>query len=97
MNSRIKVVLTIIVTLIICFMTFVTIDTIRLRNSEVGTKPFITTKVQIENKKINYTGLGYNVRYYLNSNIEDESEIKKFAYGAEFRILDKYLIWAWVE
>ena len=47
-----------------------------------------------------YTGLGYSVKYYRDKQKlinEDTVEIIKRGYGAEFRLFDKILIWAWIE
>ena len=71
------------------WISFVTIDCIRLGNSQSETKPIITVGlVEFENKS-KYAGLGYSITYYM-----DEQEN---IYGAEFRLLDSILIWGWVE
>ena len=80
-------------------VTFITVDCIRLRNSDFLEKPWIVVyenKKEEENTNIEnfyeYTGLGYKVKYtyYNKSN-------KKVGKSAEFKLFGKFLIWAWVE
>lgn len=85
-----KIFLTIVILLIIYFI-FVTIDCIRLRNAKVDTKPFITISLAEYENGNKYMGLGYSVKYYKDKQ-DDEN-----GYGAEFRVFDKILIWAWIE
>ena len=92
-----KVILKIIIILLILYVLFVTVDCIRLRYAKNGTKPFITISLgETENGNI-YKGLGYLVRYYINETQKSSDLILARIYGAEFRLFDKILIWAWVE
>lgn len=92
-----KKILIVIIMLFIMYFLFVTIDCIRLRNAINGTKPLITISlVEYENGN-KYIGLGYSVKYYNDKHEDTNGTIEKSAYGAEFRLFDKILIWAWVE
>lgn len=92
-----KVILKIIIILLILYVLFVTVDCIRLRYAKNGTKPLITIGLgENENGNI-YKGLGYSVRYYINETQKSSDLILARIYGAEFRLFDKILIWAWVE
>ncbi len=77
-----------------------TVDCFRLRDSKIGTKPFITLNKQLTQNRITYYSLGYHIQYYTDI-IETENNgiILKEAkgYGAEFRLFNKILIWAWAE
>ena len=88
----------IIVSIVLLYVLFVTVDCVRLRNAKVDTRPLITVKaVENENK---YIGLGYSVTYYVDSIVDNTNGITEnieLGYGAEFRLLDKILIWAWGE
>lgn len=84
----------IIVCIVLLYVLFVTVDCVRLRSSPMDTKPFVTLKaVENENK---YIGLGYSVRYYVDR-IEDSDGVLFLGYGAEFKLLDKILVWSWAE
>ena len=64
---------------------------------KLGLKPLITISLgETENGNF-YKGLGYSVRYYID-NVQVSSDlVNSRIYGAEFRLFDKILIWAWVE
>lgn len=84
------------------YILFVTVDCVRLRYSEVGTHPFITTSIKDYENGSEYTSLGYSVKYYIDRGEETETNGIKCVeeldyYGAEFRLFGKILIWAWVE
>lgn len=84
----------IIIILVLTYALYVLVDSIRLRNSLTDTRPFVTLKaVENENK---YIGLGYSVRYYVDR-IEDSDGVLVLGYGAEFKLFDKILVWAWAE
>lgn len=89
-----KIIYIIILILVLIYVLYVLVDSVRLRNSPTDTKPFITLKaVENENK---YIGLGYSVRYYVDR-IEDSDGVLVLGYGAEFKLFDKILVWAWAE
>lgn len=92
-----KKVLIAIVALLIMYFLFVTIDCIRLRDAESGTKPFITVSLAEYENGNKYTGLGYSVKYYRDRQEDTNGNIIEYGYGAEFRLFNKILIWAWVE
>ncbi len=98
--KKYRVIILILVCLIVLYITYVTIDCIRIRNSKTGTKPFITISEKNTENKITYNGLGYLVTYYKDTNITIKENIilaEQLGYGAEFRLFSKILIWAWVE
>ena len=79
------------------YVLFVTVDCVRLRYAKSGTKPLITISLgETENGNV-YNGLGYSVRYYTDKKQKSSDLILIRCYGAEFRLFDKILIWAWVE
>ena len=83
--------------LLIIYILFVTVDCIRLRTMNLGLKPLITISLgETENGNI-YKGLGYSVRYYIDVIQKSSDLITNRIYGAEFKLFDKILIWAWVE
>ena len=96
-----KRVLIIIGILLIIYITYVTIDCIRLRNAVSETAPFITLSISEYENGNKYTGLGYSVKHYRDRqkivNADDTVTIIERGYGAEFRLFDKILVWAWVE
>ena len=82
-------ILFIIIDILIVYFVFVGIDAYRIQSMPFEeVKPLITIGEEKNDKKILYSGLGYSVTYNINS---DES-----IYGAEFRLFDKILIWAYV-
>lgn len=99
MNKKVKIILIVLAIIALAYLVFVTIDVIRLRNSKLGTKPVVTISEKVEDNKVIYSGLGYNVKYYVNKTtdiVNDTEYIGIYGYGAECRFLG-FLIWAWVE
>lgn len=100
--KKFKIILITVIALIVICVGYVTTDCVRLRYSESGTKPIITTDTYMtENRRI-YKGIGYSVGYYENPVIqygdaEEDEDIKESYCGAEFRLFDKILVWAWIE
>ena len=86
-----------IAALLIMYFLFVTIDCIRLRNAPDVTKPLITVSLAEYENGNKYTGLGYSVKYYKSRQEDTNRNIIEYNYGAEFRLFDKILIWAWIE
>ena len=87
-------------------ISYITIDCIRLKGAESGTKPLITSYEEADNTRITYHGLGYSVTYYvtvegISGGYEDKiladakDIIAKTGHGAEFKLFDKILIWGW--
>lgn len=92
-----KTIFKIAVILLMLYILFVTIDCIRLRTMKLGLKPLITIGLgETENGEI-YKGLGYSITYYENVTQKSSDLVFIDIYGAEFRLFDKILIWAWIE
>ena len=86
--------------ILIGYMGYVVTDSIRLRNSKLGTKPIITISEESTEDKLTYIGIGYSITYYKNIDKIEENAmtlIEQLGYGAEFRLFNRILIWAWVE
>lgn len=105
MKKGIKALIVIVVTLLVCYVGLVVIDCIRLQIAKFDTKPLITISEELEcfdqqtheyyNK---YKGLGYSITYsYYIDETSAENNIGVDANGAEFRLFDKIMIWAWIE
>lgn len=100
MNRILKNILICIAILIVIWSVFVTIDSIRLRNSKYYTYPLINVKQQAGLERVTYTGLGYTISYIQNQtlNYHDGLSIHGIgACGAEFKLFGKILIWAYIE
>lgn len=87
----------IVLVIIVLYISFITFDCIRLRNAKSGTKPLITISLSEYESGNKYMGLGYSVKYYTDREEDTNGNILIKGYGAEFRLFDKILIWAWVE
>lgn len=105
MKKGIKAFIVIVVALFVCYVGFVVIDCIRLQITKFDTKPLIVISEELEcydertceyyNK---YKGLGYSITYsYYIDESSAENNIGVDANGAEFRLFDKIMIWAWIE
>lgn len=84
--------------LLVIYVSFVTVDCIRLRGSKSPEKPFITINMAEYENGNKYIGLGYSVKYYRKTQkiVNDGIDVlAESGYGAEFRLFDKILIWAW--
>lgn len=86
----------------VAWILFVTIDCIRLRNSEYHTNPIINLKQEISEDETTYVGLGYTITYIHEKEVTHESGsdfwlVGTGACGAEFRLFGKVLIWAYIE
>ncbi len=80
---------------------FVGIDCVRLYNSDISKPPIISTQsIKMQGDEIKYTGLGYTVTYKINEETKAEENASLNAIydicGAEFRLFDKILLWAWI-
>lgn len=91
----------ILTVLFLIFFTYVTVDCVRLYNSPLGTKPIITVETELTENRLIRKGLGYSVLYYVDTAEKTEAEViadaEQYGYGAEFRFLNKILVWAWIE
>ena len=96
MNKILKKILIIFGILLLLFCSYVTADCIRLRNAKSGTKPFVTISLAEYENGDKYTGIGYSIKYYKDKYTDANGNNVESGYGAEFRLFDKILIWAWV-
>lgn len=102
MKRFVRILIIIISSAILLYGLFVGIDCVRLYNADKSQPPMVITKAtQIEDYSIKYTGLGYTVTYQTKAEIStEENESLNAIYdicGAEFRLFDKILLWAWIE
>ena len=102
MKRFLKILIIVIASLILFYGVFVGVDCVRLYNADESKSPIITTDLtQINDYEIKYTGLGYTVTYQTKEEITtEENESLNAIYdicGAEFRLFDKILLWAWIE
>ena len=100
MNKMLKRTLIILGTIFIIYISFVTVDCIRLKNAKRGTKPLITISEYETDSRTGYKGLGYTIEYYVDKDEQKEGDmtyINVYGYGAEFRLFDKIMVWAWIE
>lgn len=75
------------------YIFFVTADCIRLGNADTQTKPIITVSSSEDENIVKYNGLGYTVMYHREGTGNTDGNI----YGAEIRLFEKILLWAWIE
>lgn len=89
-----------VVLLVGLYISFVSVDCLRLCNSELGTKPFITIETEKKDNQIAYKGLGYTVSYQVESDasqVENETAyIEETGYGMTVWLFDSILLWGWV-
>lgn len=100
MKAR-KILLLTAILLLVLTVFYITADCIRLRHSKLGTKPLITVSEHVAEGRHTFSGIGYSVHYYINTGdtqvVNGISYIEQLGYGAEFRLFDSILLWAWVE
>ena len=97
MNKLLKRIPIILEIIFIIYALFVTVDCVRLRNAKSGTKPLITLSIAEYENENKYTGLGYTIKYYIDRQKDDAGNVIESGSGAEFRLFDKILVWAWIE
>lgn len=95
-----KKIIRVLVIVIIIYAIFVLLEAVRLRYFYKQTliTPLITI-TEYENEDLTrgkFEGLGYSVTYYYNPIFHSNDNVQQEIYGAEFRLFDKILIWAWV-
>jgi len=98
--KKYKLLWIILAIILIIYIGYLIIDSIRLRNAKIGTKPVITITEENTENRLTYTGLGYTISYYKDINKTKETGIElieHLGYGAEFKLFGKILIWAWIE
>ena len=96
MKKVLKIMGIAVLSVILIWCLYVTIDAIRLRTMKLGPRPLVTLDSIEEETKIYYKGLGYSITYQVETE-RDYDMVNIRVYGAEFRLFDKILIWAWVE
>jgi len=99
--KKYKGIITALSIVLIIYIAFMVIDCIRLRYAVSYTKPLITINENITETRATYYGLGYTISYYVDRKITINNDVIAIggagAYGAEFRLFNKLLIWAWIE
>lgn len=101
MKKILKVIAIGLVSLVLFYGVFVGIDCLRLQNAFESKPPIITMQpTQIKDYSIKYTGVGYTVTYRLYEPIAPkEYHSNNSVYevsGAEFKLFDKIILWAWI-
>lgn len=102
MKKIFRVLIIVISSAIILYGLFVGVECVRLYNADISRPPIITTSPpKTENDTVKYTGLGYTITYRINEKVETEENASLNSIydvcGAEFRLFDKILLWAWIE
>lgn len=97
-----RILIIIISSAVLLYGLFVGIDCVRLYSADESKPPIISTQpTKMQGDEIKYTGLGYTVTYRINEEIEAKENASFNAIydicGAEFRLFDKILLWAWIE
>ncbi len=87
---------------VLLYGVFVGVDCVKLYNADESKPPIIIIEpTKIQKDEVEYTGLGYTVTYQTRAEIQtEENESRNTVYdicGAEFRLFDKILLWAWIE
>ena len=106
MKKLFKICLIIIASLVVLFGVFIAEESIRL-NKVKGSMPLIVlgrTKCSPscaeigDDITIEYYGFGYklDIRYYHSTESSEDNDIYKIT-SEEFRLFNKFLIWAWIE
>lgn len=101
MKKFVRILIIIISSAILLYGLFVGIDCVRLYNADESKSPIIIIQpTKIQNDEVKYTGLGYTVTYQISAEMPiEENESHNANYdicGAEFRLFDKILLWAWI-
>lgn len=100
MKKVLRNVLIALLVVVLLWIIFVTIDCVRLRNAKYYTYPLINLKQEANLERVTYTGLGYTISYIQNRTIDYEDGLALEgigACGAEFKLFNKLLIWAYIE
>ena len=102
MKRSIKNILIAVAIVLVIWIIFITVDCIRLMNSKYYTYPLINLKQEVTKDAVTYTGLGYTIKYIQAKDINytpgsDNVAVGVGAYGAEFRLFGKILVWAYIE
>ena len=102
MKKFVRIPIIIISSAVLLYGVFVSVDCVRLYNADESKSPLIITQsTKIQNDEVKYIGLGYTVTYRTKVEIPtEENESSNANYdicGAEFRLFDEILLWAWIE
>ena len=102
MKNISRILIITISSVILLYGIYVCIDCVRLYNAEESKPPIVIIQpTQIQEDEVKYAGLGYTVTYKINEEIEAKENASLNAIydvcGAEFRLFDKILLWAWIE
>lgn len=101
MKKLVRILIIIISSAILLYGVFVGVDCVRLYNADESKSPIIITQpTRIQDDEVKCSGLGYTVTYQTKAEIStEENESLNAIYdicGAEFRLFDKILLWAWI-
>ena len=101
MKNISRILIITISSVILLYGIYVCIDCVRLYNAEESKPPIVIIQpTQIQDDEVKYAGLGYTVTYKINEEIEAKENASLNAIydvcGAEFRLFDKILLWAWI-
>ena len=105
MKKIIRIFIIAISSAILIYGAYVCVDCVRLSRVGTSEKPLITIKEIRQEDYCKYEGLGYTVTYKFDSEkavvYEEDGKQNSYPgshiYGAEFRLFDKILLWAWIE
>ncbi len=105
MKKFIRALVITISSVILLYGVFVGVDCVRLSRVGTSEKPLITINEIRQENYCKYEGLGYTVTYKFDPEeavvSDEEGEQNSYPgshiYGAEFRLFDKILLWAWIE
>lgn len=100
-----RILLIILSSLILLYGVFIGIDCVRLYKVGESDKPLITINENRGDDYCKYEGIGYTVTYKFDPEKvivseeyrEENAYPGSCVYGAEFRLFDKILLWAWIE
>ena len=100
MKKTLVNILIVIAVIILLWIIFVTIDCVRLRNSNEYTYPIIKiAETRLTDGTAQYTGLGYTVSYRTEKEYDfQKPDAVAIGYGkttAEFRVFGGILIWSY--
>ena len=97
MNSRIKKITLIIISIIMVYSSYITIEVIRF-NKNLGMKPLITITTSTKEKEyIEYTGITYKVKYTYYKIQDESSDHIEFVHSSgTFKLFGKFPISMWI-
>lgn len=96
MKKVLKIIGIVLLSLVLIWCLYVTVEAIRLRTMKLGLEPLIALERGEDDTKLYYKGLGYSVTYQIHKK-QNYDLILTSILGGEFRLFDKILIWSWIE